>query len=82
MGENSRRKVQNVVTHSTVATFTEDASRIRKETGPGIFSVFRRLALNILQRGTIVKSSIGSKRKICGLDEDKFEKRIADFFGN
>lgn len=70
--ENSQHYVLDV-------TFTEDASRIRKGNGPEITSVFRRLALNILQRDTTLKASIRGKRKLCGWDEDAFEKLIAGF---
>lgn len=74
--------IENRLHHVLDVTFTEDSSRIRKGTGPEISSVFRRLALNILQRDTTVKASIRCKRKICGWDEDKFEKLIAGFIGD
>jgi predicted transposase YbfD/YdcC len=70
--ENSQHHVLDV-------TFTEDASRIRKGNGPEITSVFRRLALNILQRDTTLKGSIRGKRKRCGWSEAAFEKLIAAF---
>lgn len=70
--ENSQHYVLDV-------TFTEDASRIRKGNGPEITSVFRRLALNMLQRDTAIKGSIRGKRKICGWDEKAFENLIAGF---
>jgi predicted transposase YbfD/YdcC len=47
-------------------TFSEDASRIRKGTGPEIAGVFRRLALSILQRDTTLKESIRGKRLRAG----------------
>jgi predicted transposase YbfD/YdcC len=70
--ENSQHHVLDV-------TFTEDASRIRKGNGPEISSVFRRLALNVLQQDTSLKASIRGKRKRCGWDETAFEKLIAGF---
>ena len=73
--ENSQHYVLDV-------TFSEDASRIRKGNGPEITSVFRRLALNILQRDTTLKASIRGKRKLCGWDEPSFEKLIAGFSEN
>ena len=73
--ENSQHYVLDV-------TFSEDASRIRKGNGPEITSVFRRLALNILQRDTTLKASIRGKRKLCGWDEATFEKLIAGFSEN
>lgn len=67
--ENSQHYVLDV-------TFTEDASRIRQGNGPEITSVFRRLALNILQRDTTLKASIRGKRKLCGWNEAAFENLI------
>ena len=60
-------------------TFTEDSSRIRRGTGPEISSVFRRLALTILQQDTSIKGSLRGKRKICGWDESAFERLLAGF---
>lgn len=60
-------------------TFSEDSSRIRKGTGPEISSVFRRLALSILQQDSTMKDSIRGKRKQCGWDEATFEKLLANF---
>jgi predicted transposase YbfD/YdcC len=73
--ENSQHYVLDV-------TFTEDASRIRRGNGPEVTSVFRRLALNILQRDTSSKGSIRGKRKLCGWDERSFERLIAAFCKN
>lgn len=60
-------------------TFTEDSSRIRKGTAPEISSVFRRLALSILQQDTTIKDSIRGKRIRCGWDEALFERLLANF---
>jgi predicted transposase YbfD/YdcC len=70
--ENSQHDILDV-------TFTEDSSRIRRGTGPEISSVFRRLALTILQQDTSIKASIRGKRKICGWDEAAFEGLLAGF---
>jgi predicted transposase YbfD/YdcC len=70
--ENSQHYILDV-------TFTEDSSRIRRGTGPEISSVFRRLALTILQQDTSIKASIRGKRKICGWDEAAFEGLLAGF---
>ena len=78
----SHWSIENSQHHVLDVTFTEDASRIRKGNGPEITSVFRRLALNILQRDTTLKASIRGKRKLCGWDEAAFEKLIAGFTGN
>ncbi len=74
--------IENSQHHVLDVTFTEDASRIRKGNGPEITSVFRRLALNILQQDTTVKASIRGKRKLCGWSEPAFERLIAGFCGN
>lgn len=63
-------------------TFSEDSSRIRNGNSPEISSVFRRLALNILQRDTTIKDSIRGKRKRCAWDNSAIEKVIANFSSN
>ena len=63
-------------------TFSEDASRIRNGNSPEISSVFRRLALNILQRDTTIKDSIRGKRKRCAWDNSAIEKIMANFSSN
>jgi len=75
----SHWSIENSQHHVLDVTFTEDSSRIRKGNGPEITSVFRRLALNILQRDTSLKGSIRRKRKRCGWDEAAFERLIAGF---
>ena len=70
--ENSQHNILDV-------TFGEDASRIRNGNGPEIISVFRRLALNILQQDTSLKLSLRAKRKVCAWDESAFEKLLAAF---
>jgi predicted transposase YbfD/YdcC len=78
----SHWSIENSQHHVLDVTFTEDASRIRKGNGPEITSVFRRLALAILQQDTTVKASIRGKRKLCGWSEPAFERLIAGFSGN
>jgi predicted transposase YbfD/YdcC len=73
---------ENSQHHILDVTFREDASRIRKGNGPEISSVFRRLALNILQRDTSLKGSLRSKRKRCGWCERTFEQLLAGFAEN
>ena len=73
--------IENSLHHVLDVTFTEDASRIRHGNGPEITSVFRRLALNILQQDTTVKASLRGKRKLCGWSEPAFERLIAGFCG-
>ena len=54
-------------------TFTEDASRIRQGNAPEIASIFRRLALSILQQDTSIKSSIRGKRLQAGWNNSVLE---------
>ena len=73
----SHWSIENSQHHILDVTFTEDSSRIRKGNGPEITSVFRRLALTILQQDTSIKGSIRGKRKVCGWDESAFERLLA-----
>lgn len=75
----SHWSIENCQHHILDVTFTEDSSRIRKGTGPEISSVFRRLALTILQQDTSIKGSLRGKRKICGWNESAFERLLAGF---
>lgn len=74
--------IENSQHHVLDVTFAEDSSRIRKGNGPEISSVFRRLALTILQRDTTIKDSIRGKRKRCGWDNSALEALIACFSRN
>lgn len=60
-------------------TFSEDASRIRKGTGPEISAAIRRLSLNILQRDTTIKDNVHGKRKRCGWNDDALATLLAGF---
>jgi predicted transposase YbfD/YdcC len=75
----SHWSIENSQHHVLDVTFTEDASRIRKGTGPEISSVFRRLALNILQQDTTIPDNVRGKRKRCGWNEHTLELLIAGF---
>jgi predicted transposase YbfD/YdcC len=77
----SHWSIENSQHHILDVTFTEDASRIRKGTGPEITSVFRRLALTILQQDTSLKGSLRGKRKVCGWNEAAFERLLAGIPG-
>jgi predicted transposase YbfD/YdcC len=70
---------ENQQHHILDVTFNEDSSRIRKGTGPEISSVFRRLALSILQKDTSIKDRVVGKRKRCGWDNTALEKVLACF---
>jgi predicted transposase YbfD/YdcC len=63
-------------------TFTEDASRIRRGSGPEISAAFRRLALNILQQDTSLKENIRGKRLRAGWDESVLNAIYAGFSAN
>jgi predicted transposase YbfD/YdcC len=78
----SHGSIENQQHHVLDVTFSEDASRIRKGTGPEVASVFRRLALGILQQDKTLKDSIRGKRKRCGWDNRALERLIACFQGN
>jgi predicted transposase YbfD/YdcC len=63
-------------------TFNEDQCRIRKGHGPEIASMFRRLAINILEQDTTLKSSIRGKRLLAGWNNDVLEAILSDSNGN
>ena len=63
-------------------TFNEDQCRIRKGNGPEIASTFRRLAINILEQDTTLKSSIRGKRLLAGWNNDVLEAILSDSNGN
>ena len=62
--------IENSLHHVLDVTFTEDASRIRRGTGPEISAAFRRMALNMLQQDTSVKDNVRGKRLRAGWDEN------------
>lgn len=72
-------RIENSLHWVLDVTFGEDASRIRKGNGPEISSMFRKLALNILQRDTTLKSSIRGKRLQAGWNNDVLEAILAGF---
>jgi predicted transposase YbfD/YdcC len=63
-------------------TFSEDQCRIRKGNGPEIASIFRRLALSMLEQDTSLKDTIRGKRLRAGWDNDVLETILAGFAGN
>lgn len=66
-------KIENNLHWVLDVTFGEDASRIRTGTAPEIASVFRRMALTILQQDTTVKDTIRGKRMRAGWDCEVLE---------
>ena len=72
-------RIENSQHYTLDVTFREDSSRIRKGNGPEISSVFRRLALTILQQDTTQKDRIIGKRKRCGWDNRALEQLMSHF---
>lgn len=66
-------KIENNVHWVLDVTFAEDASRIRTGTAPEIASLFRRIALTILQQDTTTKDTIRGKRMRAGWDSSVLE---------
>lgn len=62
-------------------TFTEDASRIRKQHAPQISAALRRLAVSILSRDTSLKDSLRGKRYSASLSTDILERILLSFVG-
>ena len=60
-------------------TFTEDASRIRKENSPQTSAMLRRLAVSILSRDTSVKDNVRGKRYRASLSTDVLQRILTGF---
>ena len=60
-------------------TFTEDASRIRKQQAPQTSAMLRRLAVSILSSDTSLKDNIRGKRYRACLSTDVLERLILNF---
>jgi predicted transposase YbfD/YdcC len=60
-------------------TFTEDASRIRKQHGPQTSAMLRRLAVSILSSDTSQKDNIRGKRYRACLSTDVLERILLSF---
>lgn len=73
--------IENSLHWTLDVTFGEDQSRIRKGQGPEIASVFRRLALMLLEQDTSQKGSIRGKRLQAGWNTDILERILAGFCG-
>jgi predicted transposase YbfD/YdcC len=63
-------------------TFSEDASRIRKEHAPQTSAMLRRLAVSILSSDTSIKDSIRGKRYRACLSTDVLEQFLLGFARN
>lgn len=73
--------IENSLHWTLDVTFGEDQSRIRKGASPEIASVFRRLALMMLERDTSEKGSIRGKRLEAGWNTDVLERILSSFHG-
>lgn len=51
-------------------TFREDESRIRKGTGPMIFNILRKMAMNLYRQDETEKASLKQKRKMAAYDDE------------
>ena len=60
-------------------TFTEDASRIRKQHAPQTSAMLRRLAVSILSSDTSLKDSLRGKRYRASLSTDVLERILLGF---
>jgi predicted transposase YbfD/YdcC len=60
-------------------TFTEDASRIRKQHAPQTSAMLRRLAVSILSQDTSLKDNIRGKRYRACLSTDVLERLLLHF---
>jgi predicted transposase YbfD/YdcC len=74
--------IENSLHWSLDVIFAEDRSRIRQGNGPEIASIFRKLALMVLQRDTSSKGSLRGKRLQAGWNEDFLERILCGFQGD
>jgi predicted transposase YbfD/YdcC len=71
--------IENTLHWTLDVIFAEDRSRIRKGNGPAIASIFRKLALMVLQQDTSVAGSIRGKRLQAGWNEEILERILIGF---
>jgi predicted transposase YbfD/YdcC len=74
--------IENTLHWTLDVIFSEDRSRIRTGNAPEIASIFRKLALMVLQRDTSSKGSLRGKRLQAGWNEDFLERILCGFCGN
>ena len=60
-------------------TFTEDASRIRKQNAPQTCAMLRRLAVSILSSDTYIKDNVRGKRYRASLSTEVLERLLLSF---
>jgi len=71
--------IENSLHWTLDVIFAEDRSRIRNGNGPQIASIFRKLALLVLQQDTTSRGSIRGKRLQAGWNEDFLERLLCGF---
>lgn len=74
--------IENTLHWTLDVIFAEDRSRIRKGNAPEIASIFRKLALMVLQRDTTSKGSLRGKRLQAGWNEAFLERILTGFCGD
>jgi len=74
--------IENSLHWTLDVIFSEDRSRIRTGNGPEIASIFRKLALMVLQRDTSSRGSLRGKRLQAGWNEDFLERILCGFSGD
>jgi len=74
--------IENSLHWTLDVIFAEDRSRIRTGNGPEIASIFRKLALMVLQRDTSSRGSLRGKRLQAGWNEDFLERILCGFQGD
>jgi predicted transposase YbfD/YdcC len=74
--------IENSLHWTLDVIFSEDRSRLRQGNGPEIASIFRKLALMVLQRDTSSRGSLRGKRLQAGWNEDFLERILCGFQGD
>jgi predicted transposase YbfD/YdcC len=73
--------IETTLHWSLDVTFSEDASRVRKDRGPENLGMLRRLVVSLLHRDTSCKASLRGKRLIAGWDDEALLRILAAFSG-
>ena len=71
--------IENSLHWTLDVIFAEDRSRIRTGNGPEIASIFRKLAMLVLQQDTTSNGSLRGKRLQAGWNEDFLERLLCGF---
>jgi hypothetical protein len=68
--------IENQVHWALDIAFRDDEGRIRKDHGPANVGLLRKLALNLLERETSIKSGVALKRLQVGWNEGYLERAL------